>query len=382
MMLQQGSHFNYGYRQLTIMYSEDGRNFRTVRTDSNGQCGAGVRKNHGGWPWKTRFVKIKLNNMCGGSHFAIRNWEIYGDQFNGCTAAKCCQVIPPPPPPSCMGHTCPAGFMISNTGICKGGRCTNEQCCEESKFGPRMNCRAHGDPHVQTFDGVSAENFGKDIFKFGEYYLVNAPNVQIQARLTFSRWPQSSIGEMMMKGVALGGKLLHITAGGNVRFGNQQIGPGFSDEHIVRTGGLITFKKDLSMSLSFGSGGGYLNLQIFMNQRPGVSGFCGNMNGNQRDDAQFVNNDASRVRNSLWGHPMVVEVKPPQKKCEGLLKQTATVFCDAVIKDQRSDKYATCIFDFCIGGEKLAGVGLEFLDKAKKDIKDDIAGDQLEGKDR
>jgi len=245
-----------------------------------------------------------------------------------------------------------------------------------------MHCSAHGDPHVQTFDGLAAETQGKDVFKSGEYYLVNAPNVQIQARLTFTQWSQSSISEIMMKGVALGGKLLHITAAGIVQFGNQQVGPGFEDEHIVRTGQIIAFKKDLSMSLSFAPASVFMNVGIFMNQRPGVNGFCGNMNGNQRDDGQFVNNDASRVRNSLWGHPMVVEVKPPEKKCEGLLKQTATVFCDARIADQRGDKYASCIFDFCIGGEKLAGIGLDFLEKAIKEIKDDIAADQLEGKER
>jgi len=273
--------------------------------------------------------------------------------------------------------------MTSNTGVCKGGRCSNEQCCEKSKYGPRKACYSNGDPHVTTFDGVSAERLGRDVFKQGEYYLVNSPQIQIQARLILTNgWRQSAIGEVMVKGAALGGKLLHFMQGGGMRFGNQQVSSGFSDDHIVVSGSAVTFKKDLSVAIASTWAGGCHNVHISMNQRPGVNGFCGNMNGNQADDGQFVNNDASRVRNSLWGHPMVVAVPPPVKKCEGALKQQAIVFCDARIEDKRSDKHANCVFDHCVGGADLAGVGLDFLVKVVEDVKKDQAKDKLEGTDR
>lgn len=243
-----------------------------------------------------------------------------------------------------------------------------------------------------TFDGVMAERMGQDVFNRGEYYIVNSPNVQIQARLTYSKWPKSSIGEIMMQGDALAGKLLHIKWDGFVQYGNQRITGSFSDDNIdIRygahhlfggqnaDGGLkIVFKKDSTVDLDVGfrgarwrasvamhrdhgSGDGLLDLGINMAQRPGVSGFCGNMNNNQADDGQFVNRDASRVRKSLWNHPMVVKVPPPAPKCEGATKQEAQNFCGLRIKDTKSDEHATCVFDHCMGGPALAGMGLELL---------------------
>jgi len=347
--------------------------------------------------------------MCGGNHFPIYERKIFGEEYNGCKAADCCVVKPPDPPPSCMFYQCGAGFMRSNTGICKGKRaCSQEQCCEESKFGPSMHCKAWGDPHIMTFDGVMAERMGQDVFNRGEYYIVNSPNVQIQGRLTYSKWPKSSIGEIMMQGDALAGKLLHITWDGTVRYGNQRITGTFNDENIAITygshhlfggsadGGLkIRFKKDASVDLDvgfrghrwrasvtnrdFGEGDGLLDLGINMAQRPGVSGFCGNMNNNQADDGQFVNRDASRVRKSLWNHPMVVMVPPAAPKCEGKTQQDAKHFCGLRIKDVQSDEHATCVFDHCMGGPELAGMGLELL-PVEDETEEKLKGEQLPDK--
>jgi len=388
MMLEQGSHYNYGYRQLTIMRSTNGHQWYNVRTDHNGHCAPGARKTHAGWPQPTRFVKVKFGGLCAGGHFAIRHWEIYGEQANGCTADKCCKEIPPPPKPSCMMYQCPAGFMRSTTGVCESGTCSTDQCCEKSLVGPRMTCKVHGDPHVDTFDGVSAERMGKDVFLTGDFYLVNAPNVQIQGRLTYSAWPQSSVSEIMMKGDAFGGKLLNIKWDGLIRWGNQVISKSFQDDliHIIPSGagGFVRFVKDPTIEMQFdqrrAGSSGLLNLNIFMNKRPGVRGFCGNMNGNQRDDGQFVNHRASQVPGgaSLWGHPMVVEVKPPEPKCEGELRQKAAFHCHKKrkIHDTRSDKYENCVFDYCVGGEKMADAGLNF-EAADEDVGDLLAENPL-----
>lgn len=374
MMLEQGNHYNYGYRSLTIERSTNGHQFHHVRTDYNGHCAPNARKNHAGWSQPTRFVKVKFGGLCAGAHFAIKHWEIFGEEANGCTADKCCKKIPPPPKPSCMMYQCPAGYMRSTTGICESGTCDAEQCCEKSLVGPRQTCKVFGDPHVDTFDGVYAERLGQDVFLTGDFYLVNAPNVQIQGRLTYSAWPKSSVAEIMMKGDALGGKLLHIKWDGLIQWGNQRISRSHTDDDISivpsGNGGFVRFMKDPTIEMHFvqtrAGHSGLLDLNIFMNQRPGVRGFCGNMNGNQRDDGQFVNHRASQVPGgeSLWAHPMEVEVKPPEKKCEGELKQKAEYFCHKTrgIADKRSDKFEVCVFDYCVGGEDMAGNGLDFAD--------------------
>jgi len=414
MVLKQANHRNYGYQQLQIEYSQDGQRWLPVRSDrSPGQCNPGNEKTHAGWAGQTRFVRVKFMSMCGGNHFAISEWQIYGEAYNGCTAGACCIVKPPDPPPSCMFHRCGAGLMRSNTGVCKGKKaCTDDQCCEEAKnmLGSSMHCKAWGDPHIMTFDGVMAERMGQDVFNRGEYYIVNSPNVQIQARLTYSKWPKSSIGEIMMKGDALVGKLLHVKWDGTVRFGNSRISSSYSDDivdisfgqhHLYggsADGGIrVTFKQDDSVDLvvgfrgrnwlrsvamhrDHGAGDGLLDLGINMKQRPGVSGFCGNMNNNQADDGQFVQRDASRVRNSLWNHPMVVKVPPKVPKCEGKTKQDANNFCGLRIKDEKSDEHETCVFDHCMGGPDLAGIGLELLPVEDETDDDKLKGKQVLGK--
>lgn len=386
MSLTQGSHSNYGYRRLEIQRSVNGHNWYHVRTDYNGQCGSGVRKQHSGWREPTRFVKVKFHDMCGGNHYAFRDWSIYGEKYNGCTADKCCQKIPPKPKPSCLMYQCPAGYMRSSTRICQSGTCSTDECCEKgAPVGARMHCRVWGDPHVQTFDGVYAERLGQDLFLPGDFYLVKAPNIQMQGRLTYSAWPKTSTGEIMVQGDALRGKLLNIKWDGTVRWGNQNVHGHHNDEVISISGGRVHFKDDPTVDFTYraqrAGRSGLLELNIYMNQRSGVGGFCGNMNGNQRDDGQFVNHRASQVpgHENLWGKPMVVAWKPPEKKCEGLLKQKAEKFC--ILKmggpkkvDRRSDKFASCIFDHCMGGEKLAIEGLDFLNDAKEDDDDDDKG--------
>lgn len=408
MVLKQPNHKNYGYQQLAIEYSRDSQQWFSARgrADSSPGCAPNGEKTHAGWAGQTRFVRVKFMSMCGGNHFAVSEWRIYGEEYNGCAAEDCCVVKPPDPPPSCMFYECGAGFMRSNTGFCTGKKaCSKEQCCEESKYGPSMHCKAWGDPHIMTFDGVMAERMGQDVFNRGEYYIVNSPNVQIQARLTYSKWPKSSIGEIMMQGDALVGKLLNIKWDGTVQYGNQRISNTFNDDDISITfgahhlyggsadGGIrIKFKNDESVDLvvgfrgqnwlrsvamhaNHGAGDGLLDLGINMLQRPGVSGFCGNMNHNQADDGQFVQRDASRVRKSLWNHPMVVEFKPPAPKCEGKTKQDANHFCGLRIKDVQSDEHATCVFDHCMGGPDLAGMGLELLP-----VEDETDEDKVKGK--
>lgn len=241
-----------------------------------------------------------------------------------------------------------------------------------------MHCKVFGDPHVQTFDGVYAERLGQDVFNTGDYYLVKAPNVQMQGRLTLSAWPKSSTGELMLQGDALRGKLLNIKWDGTVQLGNRRISNSFEDDVLSispsGSGGYVRFKADPTFEFQYAARragrSGLLDMNIYMNQRPGVTGFCGNMNGNQRDDGQFVNHRASQVpgRESLWGKPLEVAWTPPAKNCDPIPaaeKQVAETFCKDKMggedADVNSDKFHTCVFDHCMGGADLAAQGLDFL---------------------
>eukprot|EP00435_Cladocopium_sp_Y103_P031831 s749_g8.t1 len=71
---------NYGFKSLKIMRSMDGTSWTAVRTDSISQCTAARSSFHPGWPEKTKFVKIEMSERCGGSHFAVVEWQIFGTQ--------------------------------------------------------------------------------------------------------------------------------------------------------------------------------------------------------------------------------------------------------------------------------------------------------------
>jgi len=71
---------NYGFKSLKIMRSMDGTSWTAVRTDSISECTASRSSFHPGWPEKTKYVKIEMSERCGGAHFAVVEWQIFGTQ--------------------------------------------------------------------------------------------------------------------------------------------------------------------------------------------------------------------------------------------------------------------------------------------------------------
>ena len=69
---------NYGYRGLEIVTSADGSSWTSVRTDTTTDCSAGRAITHSGLSDASQFVKIVLSDKCGGGHFVISEWEVFG----------------------------------------------------------------------------------------------------------------------------------------------------------------------------------------------------------------------------------------------------------------------------------------------------------------
>ena len=68
---------NYGYQSLEISTSGDGSSWSLVRTDTVTDCSRGRSITHSGLSNATRYLKIGLSDLCGGAHFAIREWRVY-----------------------------------------------------------------------------------------------------------------------------------------------------------------------------------------------------------------------------------------------------------------------------------------------------------------
>jgi len=69
---------NYAFKSLKISRATDDSTWVTVRTDGPYQCSAERETEHAGWPEPTRYVKIDLQNICAGGHFALQSWDILG----------------------------------------------------------------------------------------------------------------------------------------------------------------------------------------------------------------------------------------------------------------------------------------------------------------
>lgn len=88
MKLSTPGHVNYGWKTMEIFRSVDGIAWEEVRTETSLQCKKDRVTEHAGWPEKTKFVKIVMKDRCGGGHFAINDWEIYGTPIGKPAACK------------------------------------------------------------------------------------------------------------------------------------------------------------------------------------------------------------------------------------------------------------------------------------------------------
>jgi len=193
-------------------------------------------------------------------------------------------------------------------------------------------CKMWGDPHLYTFDGLmssAAPNSGElDNYKTGDFWFVKASNVQIQGRtwadMAGEQWGKSSLRKVALTGSCTGGKVLIVepvgwyAKTGRIRFDGKTIHEGngpieeYKDEYVhikPHTGQydeyntlstsagsiLITFPQDPSVEIFVMRAANYLDMMVSMKERVGVSGICGNMNGDEGDDSVFMSNLASAV---------------------------------------------------------------------------------------
>lgn len=56
----------------------DGENWEPVRTDSTPECKKGRESYHPGFPQETKLVKIEMSDRCGGGHFSLAEWQVFG----------------------------------------------------------------------------------------------------------------------------------------------------------------------------------------------------------------------------------------------------------------------------------------------------------------
>jgi len=209
-------------------------------------------------------------------------------------------------------------------------RTTTTSNTPEPGLGPMKSCSMWGDPHVNTFDGFWTRGKSNweslDAYKTGDFWFVKAPNVQIQGRTWADQSGhnvgKSSLRKVVLTGSCTGGKVLIVepvgwwAKRGRIRFGGQTLHEGdgsvaeYQDEfvhikpHADRYRSLeassaesilITFPQDPSVEIFVMRASNYLDMMVSMNERVGVSGICGNMNGNGVDDADFMSSLASAV---------------------------------------------------------------------------------------
>jgi len=200
---------------------------------------------------------------------------------------------------------------------------------QEPGLGPMKYCKMWGDPHVNTFDGfasISKSNWESlDAYKTGDFWFVKAPNVQIQGRTWADQsghnGGKSSLRKVVLTGSCTRGKVLIVepigwgVKSGRIRFGGQTLHEGdgsvaeYQDEFVhikphtdkyrsldaSAESILITFPQDPSVEIFVMRADNYLDMMVSMNERVGVSGICGNMNGNPGDDKDFMSTLASAV---------------------------------------------------------------------------------------
>jgi hypothetical protein len=195
---------------------------------------------------------------------------------------------------------------------------------------PPKVCKIYGDPHVDTFDGVTV-----DYYAPGEYWIVKSQNVKIQGRYAETRMTN---GLSVTKEIAVGGPFIkgHTLIVGSIHawFDGKPIlttFPGrFSDpaagvEIVYDAQGEILQQgregKQLHViHVSMPDGvklqinrwnqadeGNYINVKIMMPPMPGMDGDCGNANGNPTDDHRMAVRAPTRMgKNGVAANEMLL----------------------------------------------------------------------------
>lgn len=232
---------------------------------------------------------------------------------------------------SCSTYKCAAGYLKKSTSSCGKTTCAESQCCipqpRPSRTGRVKSCKVYGDPYVESFDRAFTTRLQNAVTtQSGTFYLVRAPDVQIQA--VFERYPAQYMTKLMVTGSAVGNKKrLEVQPQGDYGKKKDTItydGKGHRNAHFsgnlgnfqVSNMGNHKFRFSLPLAglvLVTSSHIPYMDAEIFMNEGAGLTaGLCGRFKG-QADDTKILTGDYARSGSS--GHVPAPPPPPPASSC-------------------------------------------------------------------
>jgi len=265
---------------------------------------------------------------------------------------------------------------------CCGDRDSCPDMGNEGLFG---TCLAKGDPHIKTFDSPTVH---KHVYTpLNDYWLVDSKFIQIQARYGSNRWDgKAQIMGVAVGGILTGGVTVYIPKGidhpqidgvttesdyGTVAFElkYEELGENLKFKLDSKKAGkgkplyTLTFKNP-SSGKSIGSLLVNKNKNAARNTAQnlffrvenwaldGVSGQCGNFNGNNTDD-----DDGNTVDLVAEADSMFPDTNPDvganfnHKECNGAQAKAAKECCKAKHSPTTLDVINSCIVDHCCGEE-------------------------------
>lgn len=178
--------------------------------------------------------------------------------------------------------------------------------------GEMKSCLVWGDPQVTTFDGIISARFffdgtfyddsQIDTYKSGDYYLAKADNIEVQGRFSAGAGTfRSMMRELAITGTALDGMLLVVRPHA-ITLDGKEIdlvgGAGQSGSVTVKQdhdGLLIEFSNDDSVDVWVQQTLNAVNAKIYMMPMPGLTGLCGNNDGDQENDKSMMLKDSMKV---------------------------------------------------------------------------------------
>lgn len=268
---------------------------------------------------------------------------------------------------------------------CCGDRDSCPDLGNEGKYG---TCLVKGDPHIKTFDSPTVE---KHVYVLNDYWLVNSKYLQIQGRYGTQR--RDGKGQLMgvaVRGLLTGGVKVYIPRGtekiqiddvpmsGDVNndspvFDIKYVSDGEDlnfklDAHITKHATkpltTLTFKnpgdgKKIATLEVTGSKNSFNYLQAFFFRAQnwildGVTGQCGNFNGNKTDDGDEADSvyDVVSDADSLFPTPNLQKgIVFNQVACSRPQKNEATKCCRGRHDPTTADVINACVIDHCCADE-------------------------------
>jgi len=265
--------------------------------------------------------------------------------------------------------------------------CGNRDSCPDlTDGGLDGTCLVKGDPHIKTFDSPTIH---KHVYApLNDYWLVNSKFVQVQVRYGTIRWDgKAQVLGVVVGGILTGGVTVYIPAGENptqidgaAMSGSEYDTPAFQIIY-ERSGENFRFKLDSKKAskptqlytLTFknpSDGKTIGSLMVNKNKNAnrykaqtvffrvenwvleGVSGQCGNFNGNPDDDDANINLDI------VVGGSMFPDTNPDigkvfnQKDCSHKQAKAAKQCCVNKHSPATLDTINSCIVDHCCGDDK------------------------------